>query len=66
MALTEEGKLFFSGKARKYMLGSNTTHDPEFTRFVKINERFFRNDEDDKLVDVVGGRNSTAVLTEKG
>ena len=31
-----------------------------------IKKDFFRNDEDDKLIDVVGGKNYTAVLTEKG
>ena len=66
VALTEEGKLFFQGQSRKYMLGSCNNHESKWDDFCLINERFFRNDEDDKLVDVVGGRNYTAVLTEKG
>ena len=66
VALTKSGKLFFQGVSRKYMLMSNGNRAERKDGFELIEENFFRNEEDDKLVDVVGGKNYTAVLTEKG
>lgn len=66
LVLTNDGKLFFQGQSRKYNLKENGNLDYQKDGFLKIPDRFFRNDEDDKLVDVVGGKSHTVVMTEKG
>lgn len=66
LVLTEPGRLFWLGQSRKYMFGMGSSGTARLEEFFDMGENYFRIEDGDKLVDVCGGKNFTAVVTERG
>lgn len=65
--LDEDGKLFFQGRSKTYMFGSDFDGGPCLRSFVKIDEDFYpREDKTDKFIDVALGKKHIVLVTEGG
>lgn len=65
LILTNEGRLFFSGQNKKYMVGKEVEVNTHVEGFTEISN-LFPMASDDKIIDVDGGKHFMIVVTEKG
>ena len=63
--LTEEGRIFFSGQNKKYMVGKDVDTNAYVDKFYEI-ENLYPLEAGDKLIDLDGGKHFMIAVSEKG
>ena len=64
--MTKEGKLFFQGWSKKYMLGDNVGNSEKLNQFYEVRADLFPRDQSDKITDVSLGKHFIMIVTESG
>ena len=67
LVLTQEGRIFINGEARRYMCGSGYDRSRSVPKFDEFpGDNYFRIEAGDKLIDCCGGKHYCAVATQNG
>ena len=62
LILCNDGKLFFCGQNKKYMIGKDIEVNAQCDKFYEVNKDLFPMASDDKIVDVDGGKHFMIVV----
>ena len=66
LILCNDGRLFFCGQNKKYMIGKDIEVNAQCDKFYEVSKDLFPMASDDKIIDVDGGKHFMIVVTEKG